>query len=58
MTNLRAKKIKRIENDIPELEVIGDKTAELLVVGWGSTGGAVATAVEISLPREEKLLMP
>jgi 2-oxoglutarate/2-oxoacid ferredoxin oxidoreductase subunit alpha len=55
MTNLRAKKIKRIENDIPELEVIGDKTAELLVVGWGSTGGAVATAVENQLAKGRKV---
>lgn len=45
MVNLRAKKVKRIENDIPELEVCGNKDADLLVLGWGSTGGAVATAV-------------
>jgi 2-oxoglutarate/2-oxoacid ferredoxin oxidoreductase subunit alpha len=46
MVNLRAKKIKRIEFDIPELEVIGDQSGELLVLAWGSTGGAAATAVE------------
>lgn len=46
MVNLRAKKVKRIEFDIPELEVFGDKSGELLVLSWGSTGGAAATAVE------------
>ena len=46
MTNLRAKKIKRIEFDIPELKVVGEKSGELLVLAWGSTGGAAATAVE------------
>jgi 2-oxoglutarate ferredoxin oxidoreductase subunit alpha len=46
MVNLRAKKIKRIEFDIPELKVYGDKSGELLVLSWGSTGGAAATAVE------------
>lgn len=55
MSNLRAKKIKRIENDIPELEVLGDKDAELLVLGWGSTGGAVATAVENQISKGHKV---
>ncbi|MCX6165342.1 MAG: 2-oxoacid:acceptor oxidoreductase subunit alpha [Ignavibacteriae bacterium] len=55
MSNLRAKKIKRIENDIPELEVIGDKDADLLVIGWGSTGGAVATAVENQVAKGHKV---
>jgi 2-oxoglutarate ferredoxin oxidoreductase subunit alpha len=55
MTNLRAKKIKRIENDIPELEIHGEKDADLLVIGWGSTGGAVATAVENQLAKGRKV---
>jgi 2-oxoglutarate/2-oxoacid ferredoxin oxidoreductase subunit alpha len=55
MVNLRAKKIKRIENDIPELEVLGDKSAELLVIGWGSTGGAVATAVGNQVAKGRKV---
>lgn len=55
MVNLRAKKIKRIENDIPELEVLGDKSADLFVLGWGSTGGAVATAVENQVAKGRKV---
>jgi 2-oxoglutarate ferredoxin oxidoreductase subunit alpha len=46
MVNLRAKKIKNIENDIPLQEVEGDPEGELLVVGWGSTYGAITAARE------------
>ena len=46
MVDIRANKIKNIQNDIPDLEVIGDESGELLVLAWGSTGGSAATAVE------------
>ncbi|HZP57555.1 MAG TPA: 2-oxoacid:acceptor oxidoreductase subunit alpha [Dehalococcoidia bacterium] len=45
MVHLRAEKIQRIANDIPELEVSGDESGGLLVLGWGSTYGAITTAV-------------
>ena len=45
MVTLRAKKIKNIENDIPLLEVEGEPSGELLVVGWGGTYGAIKEAV-------------
>ncbi len=45
MINLRAEKIKNIENDIPELEVDGDQQGELLVLGWGGTYGAIKEGV-------------
>lgn len=45
MINLRAEKIKNIENDIPLLEVDGDQEGELLVLGWGGTYGAIKEAV-------------
>ncbi len=35
MVRLRAEKIARIANDIPEVEVLGEKEGEILVVGWG-----------------------
>ncbi len=44
MTELRAEKVARIANDIPELEVEGAAEGELLVLGWGSTHGAILTA--------------
>lgn len=45
MVRLRAQKVKNIENDIPDLKVEGDKNAELLIVGWGSTYGSITEAV-------------
>ncbi|MEK7248073.1 MAG: 2-oxoacid:acceptor oxidoreductase subunit alpha [Chloroflexota bacterium] len=46
MTRLRAEKVERIANDIPELQVTGEQSGELLVLGWGSTYGAILTAVQ------------
>ncbi len=51
MTHLRADKVAAIAQDIPDLEVFGRPEGELLVVGWGSTYGAITTAVE-QLQRE------
>ena len=45
MVRLRAEKVARIANDIPPVEVHGDETGELLVLGWGSTSGAINGAV-------------
>ena len=45
MTRLRAEKIERIAEDIPLIEIIGEPQGELLVLGWGSTYGAIITAV-------------
>jgi len=45
MTEIREAKINRIANYIPQQEVIGDTTGELLVVGWGGTLGHLKTAV-------------
>ncbi len=46
MIKLRAEKIERIANDIPLAEVEGDKSGDVLVVGWGGTYGTIKTAVE------------
>ncbi len=51
MVNLRAEKIRRIANDIPLLEVNGPEKGDLLVLGWGSTSGAIRHAVENSRKR-------
>ena len=45
MTNLRAEKIQGIANFIPEAEVDGPESGDMLVLSWGSTYGAVFTAV-------------
>jgi 2-oxoglutarate/2-oxoacid ferredoxin oxidoreductase subunit alpha len=49
MVRIRAEKIARIADDIPELAVDGPTEGDLLVVGWGSTFGAIATAVRRAL---------
>ncbi len=46
MQLLRAEKIARIARDIPALEVFGPPEGELLILGWGSTYGAIRSAVE------------
>ncbi|HYM84080.1 MAG TPA: 2-oxoacid:acceptor oxidoreductase subunit alpha, partial [Candidatus Dormibacteraeota bacterium] len=46
MTLLRAEKVARIAGDIPELQVFGPAQGDLLVLGWGSTYGAIRSAVE------------
>jgi 2-oxoglutarate ferredoxin oxidoreductase subunit alpha len=46
MVKLRAEKVARIANAIPPVEVDGPESGELLVVGWGGTQGAIASAVE------------
>jgi 2-oxoglutarate ferredoxin oxidoreductase subunit alpha len=46
MTRLRAEKVARIARDIPDLEVFGPSEGDLLLVGWGSTYGAIRSAVE------------
>ncbi len=45
MVRVRAEKIARIARSIPPAAVEGDPEASLLVLGWGSTYGAIATAV-------------
>jgi 2-oxoglutarate ferredoxin oxidoreductase subunit alpha len=45
MTRLRAEKVERVARTIPELEVDGESTGDLLILGWGSTFGAIAAAV-------------
>jgi 2-oxoglutarate ferredoxin oxidoreductase subunit alpha len=46
MTVLRVQKVAGIVNDIPALEVFGPGEGDVLVVGWGSTYGAIRSAVE------------
>ncbi len=46
MVHTRAAKIAGIARDLPMVEVRGDSDADLLVLGWGSTWGAITTAVD------------
>jgi len=46
MVEERAAKVQRLANYIPEQEVIGEESGEVLVVGWGGTFGHLYTAVK------------
>jgi len=46
MSDLREKKLNLVQNFIPDQEVFGEKTGDLLVVSWGGTYGAVHMAVK------------
>ncbi len=46
MVEKREAKIQRVADFIPEQEIIGDPSGDLLVIGWGGTHGALVSAVE------------
>ena len=46
MVRLRAEKVARVAMDIPPTAIRGGRSGKLLVVGWGSTYGAIVEAVE------------
>jgi 2-oxoglutarate ferredoxin oxidoreductase subunit alpha len=46
MVHLRAEKVRRVAQDIPPTEIFGEPKGQLLIVSWGSTYGAVRSAVE------------
>ncbi|MCU1453582.1 MAG: 2-oxoacid:acceptor oxidoreductase, alpha subunit [Acidimicrobiales bacterium] len=56
MVHLRADKVAGIANDIPLLDVHGDvDDGEILVLGWGSTWGAIDGAVNRCRARGQKV---
>jgi 2-oxoglutarate ferredoxin oxidoreductase subunit alpha len=44
-TDLRAQKVERVVEMIPELKVYGEPEGDLLVVGWGGTYGHMVSSV-------------
>ncbi len=46
MVKLRQEKVDRAAADVPSLEIFGEKTGKVLVLGWGSTYGSITSAVE------------
>ncbi|MEW5888396.1 MAG: 2-oxoacid:acceptor oxidoreductase subunit alpha [Pseudomonadota bacterium] len=55
MVEIRAAKVARIARDIPPTVIEGDADAELLVLGWGSTYGAIAQAREFARQQGKKV---
>ena len=51
MTLVRAERVARIARDIPQMEISGPATGELLLLGWGGTYGAITTAAESARKR-------
>jgi len=46
MVRMRNNKVMGVRETIPTPNVFGDSTGDLLIVGWGSTRGAITSAVE------------
>ena len=46
MVEVRAQKVDGIAEELPKLQIAGPEAADLLVIGWGSTYGAIAHACE------------
>jgi 2-oxoglutarate/2-oxoacid ferredoxin oxidoreductase subunit alpha len=55
MVGLRQEKVYRVANVIPKLEVYGEKTGDLLVIGWGGTYGHLVSAVKDLQTEGEKI---
>ena len=55
MTQLRAAKIKAIEEDVAPLEFDADEGADTVILGWGGTYGAIGAAVRRLRNRGKKV---
>ena len=55
MVRLRAAKVAGVARDISPVEVDHEEGAELLVLGWGSTYGAIAAGVQRTRARGKKV---
>ena len=55
MTQLRAAKVKAIEEDIEPLEFDSDEGAKVLILGWGGTYGAIGATVRRLRARGKKI---
>lgn len=57
MVDARQAKLNYMAKTIPPLQVMGDKEADLLVIGWGSTHGHLISAVRNLLKEGFKVAM-
>ena len=46
MTHIRAEKVERVQNSIPELKADFNTEGDLLIVGWGGTFGSLHSATK------------
>jgi len=57
MCKLRAEKVEKVANFIPEQETIGDSNPDLLVVGWGGTYGHLYSTVSKMTQENKKIAL-
>jgi hypothetical protein len=55
MVRLRAAKVQAVLAEVPDASPAGDAEGELLVVGWGSTQGAITAAVRAQRERGRRI---
>ncbi len=55
IVKIRAEKVARIADRIPRQEVYGPVSGDLLIVGWGSTFGAIRSAVRKARTRGQSV---
>jgi 2-oxoglutarate ferredoxin oxidoreductase subunit alpha len=55
MVRLRAAKVEAIAQDIPPAEPVGDPDGDILIVGWGSTYGAITAALRAQRDQGRRL---
>ncbi len=55
MCRVRAAKVEAVAAELPPTEVFGDDSGDLLVLGWGSTWGALRSAVRHSRADGQKV---
>lgn len=57
MVTTRQAKIDKIADYIPDVEVLGDQDADLLIVGWGGTFGHLHEAMDIMRKNGKKVAL-
>jgi len=55
MVQLRAKKVELVVQDVPDVVPAGDAEGDLLLVGWGSTYGAITAALRAQREKGRKI---
>jgi 2-oxoglutarate ferredoxin oxidoreductase subunit alpha len=55
MVRLRAAKVEAVVHDVPDVVPAGDPDGDLLIVGWGSTYGAITAALAAQRGRGRRI---
>lgn len=55
MSDIRQAKVDRVQEAVPDVEVLGDKDADLLVIGWGGTYGHLIDTIEYMHKQNKKI---